>query len=469
VDLSVAADADGPAACARLAQGANADVCGATGVVQRCEAPGASERGAVGATSSSRSKKKKHSSSSKRARAHAHASKETAKLGSLSDALRAHEEESARPLRFGVLGSVQSVGAYECVKTAQCPSSDAESEESSRAFSFLVEAYECDAVSFAQCVWAPAVGCPAQTDRPGMALGASKFRNLDGTSGDVAFGVTPRSAVARATDKNSPPASWREWATRLESFVWGAAFVAFAFAAIATAKARATGEKRAHDEKSLSLFYQRREDEESAVSFAGDAGDARRRLTRDDEKESSTESTRQRESETTLARRGFGTDPRALTLGVWQAFSPGHGREDDETAGEREPLLAKTKTQTQTQTQTRESRARRKVVFDVDDTTSEDVAQGSTDETAPVDSEKEAESRLVAAAERAAKAARAARLERAKAAREDAERRAKRARAKTVENKPVGDLTREELLERARGELPKRANASCDTGIPGSR
>jgi hypothetical protein len=86
----------------------------------------------------------------------------------------------------------------------------------------------------------------------------------------------------------------------LESFVWGAAFVAFAFAAIATAKARATGEKRAHDEKSLSLFYQRREDEESAVSFAGDAGDARRRLTRDDEKESSTESTRQRESETTL-------------------------------------------------------------------------------------------------------------------------------------------------------------------------
>ena len=461
----MAADADGPAACARLAQGANADVCGATGVVQRCEAPGASERGAVGATSSSRSKKKKHSSSSKRARAHAHASKETAKLGSLSDALRAHEEESARPLRFGVLGSVQSVGAYECVKTAQCPSSDAESEESSRAFSFLVEAYECDAVSFAQCVWAPAVGCPAQTDRPGMALGASKFRNLDGTSGDVAFGVTPRSAVARATDKNSPPASWREWATRLESFVWGAAFVAFAFAAIATAKARATGEKRAHDEKSLSLFYQRREDEESAVSFAGDAGDARRRLTRDDEKESSTESTRQRESETTLARRGFGTDPRALALGVWQAFSPGHGGEDDETAGEREPLLAKTKTQTQT----RESRARRKVVFDVDDTTSEDVAQGSTDETAPADSEKEAESRLVAAAERAAKAARAARLERAKAAREDAERRAKRARAKTVENKPVGDLTREELLERARGELPKRANASCDTGIPGSR
>jgi hypothetical protein len=429
VDLSVAADADGPAACARLAQGANADVCGATGVVQRCEAPGASERGAVGATSSSRSKKKKHSSSSKRARAHAHASKETAKLGSLSDALRAHEEESARPLRFGVLGSVQSVGAYECVKTAQCPSSDAESEESSRAFSFLVEAYECDAVSFAQCVWAPAVGCPAQTDRPGMALGASKFRNLDGTSGDVAFGVTPRSAVARATDKNSPPASWREWATRLESFVWGAAFVAFAVAAIATAKARAAGEKRAHDEKSVSLFYQRREDEESAVSFAGDAGDARRRLTRDDEKESSTESTRQRESETTLARRGFGTDPRALTLGVWQAFSPGHGREDDETAGEREPLLAKTKTQTQTQT--RESRARRKVVFDVDDTTSEDVAQGSTDETAPADSEKEAESRLVAAAERAAKAARAARLERAKAAREDAERRAKRARAKT--------------------------------------
>ena len=243
--------------------------------------------------------------------------------------------------------------------------------------------------------------------------------------------------------------------------------MAFAFAAIATAKARAAGEKRAHDEKSLSLFYQRREDEESAVSFAGDAGDARRRLTRDDEKESSTESTRQRESETTLARRGFGTDPRALALGVWQALGPGHGREDDETAGEREPLLAKTKTKTQTQT--RESRARRKVVFDVDDTTSEDVAQGSTDETAPVDSEKEAESRLVAAAERAAKAARAARLERAKAAREDAERRAKRARAKTVENKPVGDLTREELLERARGELPKRANASCDTGIPGSR
>jgi len=253
--------------------------------------------------------------------------------------------------------------------------------------------------------------------------------------------------------------------------------VAFAFAAIATAKARAAGEKRAHGEKSLSLFYQRREDEESAVSFAGDAGDARRQLTRDDEKESSTESTRRRESETTLARRGFGTDPRALTLGVWQALGPGHGREDDETAGEREPLLAKTKTQTQTQTQTRESRARRKVVFDVDDTTSEDVAQGST-ALAPVDSEKEAESRLVAAAERTAKAARAARLERAKAAREDAERRAKRARANTVENiryetkysyKPVGDLTREELLERARGELPKRANASCDTGIPGSR
>jgi hypothetical protein len=106
VDLSVAADADGPAACARLAQGANADVCGATGVVQRCEAPGASERGAVGATSSSRSKKKKHSSSSKRARAHAHASKETAKAGQpLGRAARARGGERAaaafRRPRFG--------------------------------------------------------------------------------------------------------------------------------------------------------------------------------------------------------------------------------------------------------------------------------------------------------------------------------------------------------------------------------
>ena len=451
VDLSVAADADGPAACARLAQGANADVCGATGVVQRCEAP--SERGAeaselfdsTSSSGESTSKKKKHSSSSKRARAHAHASKALAKLGSLSDALRAHEEESARPLRFGVLGSVQRLGAYECVKTAQCPSSafsaesnsDGESK-SAGSFSFLVEAYECDAVSFAQCRWAPAVRCPAQTS-PGLALGASKFH--DDVEGDVANGFAPRSAAARAADPNSL-SRWREWATRAESFAGGAAFVAFAFAVFATAKARATG-SRAHDEASRALFS--RLDEESALSFAEDAARRARMGT-----------TSLGETQT-KRRRGFGTDPRALTLGVWEALGPrrdpGRG---DETAAEREPLLAETKTKTKTKTQT-PPRARRKVVFDVDES-------GDVESFREKEPEKEAESRAVAAAERAAKAARAARLERAKAAREDAERRA--ARAKTVEKRPVGDLTREELLERARGELPRRANAAGDTGIP---
>ena len=218
--------------------------------------------------------------------------------------------------------------------------------------------------------------------------------------------------------------------------------MAFAFAAFATAKARATG-SRAHDEASRALFS--RLDEESALSFAEDAARRARMGT-----------TSLGETQT-KRRRGFGTDPRALTLGVWEALGP---RRDpgcgDETAAEREPLLAETKTKTQTKTQT-PPRARRKVVFDVEE--SEDVE--SFREKEP---EKEAESRAVAAAERAAKAARAARLERAKAAREDAERRA--ARAKTVEKRPVGDLTREELLERARGELPRRANAAGDTGIP---
>ena len=86
--------------------------------------------------------------------------------------------------------------------------------------------------------------------------------------------------------------------------------------------------------------------------------------------------------------------------------------------------------------------------------------------------------RAAAAAERAAKAARAARLARAKAAREEAERRlatrtndshakhAKREDSKNTQT-PVGELSREALLERARGALPRRANAAGDTGIPG--
>ena len=72
----------------------------------------------------------------------------------------------------------------------------------------------------------------------------------------------------------------------------------------------------------------------------------------------------------------------------------------------------------------------------------------------------------------------ATRPARAKAAREDAERRlatrandsrAKRAKREDTKNTqtPVGELSREELLERARGALPRRANAAGDTGIPG--
>jgi hypothetical protein len=111
--------------------------------------------------------------------------------------------------------------------------------------------------------------------------------------------------------------------------------------------------------------------------------------------------------------------------------------------------------------------ARRKVVFDVDEALAE-----------PPEAEEDREARAAAAAERAAKAARAARLARAKAAREDAERRlatrandsrAKRAKREDTKNTqtPVGELSREELLERARGALPRRANAAGDTGIPG--
>ena len=70
------------------------------------------------------------------------------------------------------------------------------------------------------------------------------------------------------------------------------------------------------------------------------------------------------------------------------------------------------------------------------------------------------EARAAKAAERAAKAARAARLARAKAAREEAERR-------LATRAPVGELSREALLERTRGALPRRANAAGDTGIPG--
>ena len=132
----------------------------------------------------------------------------------------------------------------------------------------------------------------------------------------------------------------------------------------------------------------------------------------------------------------------------------------------RELLNANVATEPRTKTKT--GGARRKVVFDVDETLAEPLG-----ETAPPEAEEDREARAAAAAERAAKKARAARLARAKAAREDAERRLatsttlkKREDTKNTQT-PVGELSREALLERARGALPRRANAAGDTGIPG--
>jgi hypothetical protein len=131
---------------------------------------------------------------------------------------------------------------------------------------------------------------------------------------------------------------------------------------------------------------------------------------------------------------------------------------------------------TEPRTKTKTGGARRKVVFDVDETLAEPLGAaggGDLGETAPPEAEEDREARAAAAAERAAKKARAARLARAKAAREDAERRLatsttlkKREDTKNTQT-PVGELSREALLERARGALPRRANAAGDTGIPG--
>ena len=83
---------------------------------------------------------------------------------------------------------------------------------------------------------------------------------------------------------------------------------------------------------------------------------------------------------------------------------------------------------TEPRTKTKTGGARRKVVFDVDETLAEReplgaAGGGDLGATAPPEAEEDREARAAAAAERAAKTARAARLARAKAAREDAERR----------------------------------------------
>jgi len=484
VDLAVSADADGPAACARLASsGANADVCPATGVVQRCEARADADEDAdaIGSVlrGSSSSKKKSSKKSSKKGGESEKTNPKktnpkqtsTREIRISASNLRAtpNAANAARPLRSGVLGSVQTAGAYECVKTARCPSAaddtdarppeDREDREDRdtqwrASYSFLVEAYECDAASFARCEWAPAARCPA--GEAGGTLGAAKA-------------LYPESA-------NPTRSPRREWAVRLESFAAGAAAVAFAAAAFAAAKAaRAAGRGRrfgvssASHSDDLECAFPGVADGVSNPSSATNDGDAPRKRFG-------------------LTRRGFGVDPDALTRGVWRALG---GLEATAAAGEREPLLGPDvdvviDPEDPAASRLSESRgARRKVVFDVDEALAEPlgVAGGGDLEGAPAapEAEGDREARAAAAAERAAKAARAARLARAKAAREEAERRlndsrtnasrAKRAKKREEDTKnsqtPVGELSREALLERARGALPRRANAAGDTGIPG--
>ena len=122
---------------------------------------------------------------------------------------------------------------------------------------------------------------------------------------------------------------------------------------------------------------------------------------------------------------------------------------------------------TEPRTKTKTVGARRKVVFDVDETLAEReplgaACGGDLGETAPPEAEEDREARAAAAAERAAKKARAARLARAKAAREDAERRLatsttlkKREDTKNTQT-PVGELSREAL----RGARARRAAAT---------
>ena len=453
VDLAVAADADGPAACARLALGADADVCAATGVVRRCEEPGSDHGRGVDQTEPE--PRKKHvsssSSSSKTSKTSKTRSKKVSKrtgaLGAVSDA----------PLRSGVLGSVQTVGAYACVKTAQCPADAVLGDETPRdgpnAFSFLVEAYECDAVSFARCRWAPSTRCPAR--KGGLALGASK---VPGTADGGAS--APRRARASATSRR------RGVAARLASFAFGAMAAMAAMAAAKSGWSPSRREARAATRDEEAAVPANVHESVSSRATAGRAARA-------------------------PARRGFGVDPEALTRGVWKALG---GREAP-AVGEREPLLAEHDSVTghrapptpasretaeavrsePTASPVAPTRARRKVVFDVDASTAGGAADGERD-AAPLDADADPEARAVAAAERAAAAARAARLARAAKARDDAERRAARAKRasrfsagaeREARAVPVSELSREELLERAHGGLPRRANAASGTGIPG--
>ena len=384
------------------------------------------------------------------------------------------------------------MGAYECVKTARCPSAAETEEEWDRdaqwraSFSFLVEAYECDAASFARCEWAPASRCPA--GEAGGTLGASRLSGFAADAG--AFGTGPStgpSGTIDRADRYLTPRR-REWAVRLESFAAGAAALAFAAAAFAAAKAAASPVWRGR-RFGVSASS---DDVESAFPPRADGFDP-----------GNADSTN--DGAFSRRRRGFGVDPDALIRGVWMKLG---GLEGNAAAGEREPLLGpdvdvsidrdrdpvdagvdrppessprellNANVATEPRTKTKTGGARRKVVFDVDETLAEReplgaAGGGDLGATAPPEAEEDREARAAAAAERAAKKARAARLARAKAAREDAERRLatsttlkKREDTKNTQT-PVGELSREALLERARGALPRRANAAGDTGIPG--
>ena len=135
-------------------------------------------------------------------------------------------------------------------------------------------------------------------------------------------------------------------------------------------------------------------------------------------------------------------DPDALIRGVWMKLG---GLEGNAAAGEREPLLGpdvdvsidrdrdpvdagvdrppessprellNANVATEPRTKTKTGGARRKVVFDVDETLAEReplgaAGGGDLGETAPPEAEEDREARAAAAAERAAKKARAARL-----------------------------------------------------------
>ena len=383
------------------------------------------------------------------------------------------------------------MGAYECVKTARCPSAAETEEEWDRdaqwraSFSFLVEAYECDAASFARCEWAPASRCPA--GEAGGTLGASRLSGFAADAGAFGTGPSTRSGLIDRADRYLTPRR------RSGRCVWSRSrrsgeALAFAAAAFAAAKAAASPVWRGR-RFGVSASS---DDVESAFPPRADGFDP-----------GNADSTN--DGAFSRRRRGFGVDPDALIRGVWMKLG---GIEGNAAAGEREPLLGpdvdvsidrdrdpvdagvdrppessprellNANVATEPRTKTKTGGARRKVVFDVDETLAEREPLGAA---GGGDLGATARARGGGRPGGARGGGGGARGERrrTRAPRDwRVPRRRGRTRSETGDEydtkkredtkntqTPVGELSREALLERARALTPRRANAAGDTGI----